>query len=397
MAPIPPYFTLFERLREISDVILFDQRGLGRSSPVLECPADTAFPTDVFLTHRKLVEALAARPKACAESWRAQEADPCAFSTVESAEDLEDLRRRLGANQLALLGFSYGTRLASVMLQRHGTAVSRVVLAGVNRPGQPAKAADAIDRKVAAWSERLARDSTWTDRSDLLDAARAARERLQRNPAVVSITDRRTQAVVSLPVGWEGLTALLALHLDDPRLPALLVSVAAADDSVLARMVEGDYNGLGTAPTGLMARAVSCASGRGAKAGPSRVDSGSVFGEPIDNAFLREPFCGSLGCADAPADFTGSFRSDVPALFITGSLDQTTPLSSIEAFRTWWPHAVTLDVDNAGHETLPIPIVQDAVVSFLRDGRIASPHVTIEPPKATPIAEARKAAPRRRR
>jgi hypothetical protein len=145
-----------------------------------------------------------------------------------------------------------------------------------------------------------------------------------------------------------------------------------------------------------MARAVSCASGRGAEARPSRGDS-SFFGEPIDNAFLGEPFCGSLGCEDAPADFTRPFRSDVPALLITGSLDRTTPLPSTEMIRTWWPQALTLEVGNAGHETLPIPIVQDAVVSFLRDGRIASPHVTVEPPHPTSIAEAKKSAGRSRR
>jgi hypothetical protein len=28
MAPIPPYFTLFQRLREIGDVVIPDQRGI---------------------------------------------------------------------------------------------------------------------------------------------------------------------------------------------------------------------------------------------------------------------------------------------------------------------------------------------------------------------------------
>src|SRR5215204_6568345 len=31
MAPIPPYFTLFEKLRSLGDVVIVDQRGVGRS------------------------------------------------------------------------------------------------------------------------------------------------------------------------------------------------------------------------------------------------------------------------------------------------------------------------------------------------------------------------------
>jgi pimeloyl-ACP methyl ester carboxylesterase len=398
MAPIPPYFTLFERLRARADVILLDPRGLGRSSPVLECPADSALPADVFATRMRLVEVIAGRTKACADWWRAHGADPCAYSTVESADDVEDIRRGLGARRLDLLGFSYGTRLAMAVLQRHRTGVGRVVLAGVNRPGRPAKGVDAIDRKLASWSERLARDSTWKARSDLLDAGRAVRERLQASPAVVSIADRQNQRPVSLAVGWEGFTALLALHLDDPRLPALLVTVAAGDDSVLARMAEADYNALGSAPTGLMARAVSCASGHGAQSESAPgVDAGTVFGEPIDNEFLREPFCKSMGCDDTPVDFQTSVRSDAPALFITGSLDCTTPSSSVAAIRPGFSNAATLEVENAGHETLPIPVVQDAVVSFFRDGKIAGSHGTAEPPGVTSIAEAKRATGSRRR
>ena len=38
LGQVPVYFGLFERLREVSDVILLDQRGTGMSSPNLQCP-----------------------------------------------------------------------------------------------------------------------------------------------------------------------------------------------------------------------------------------------------------------------------------------------------------------------------------------------------------------------
>src|SRR5688572_3267013 len=45
MGRVPVYFRLFQQLRAVSDVILLDQRGLGMSSPALDCAA-TPVPAD---------------------------------------------------------------------------------------------------------------------------------------------------------------------------------------------------------------------------------------------------------------------------------------------------------------------------------------------------------------
>lgn len=58
----------------------------------------------------------------------------------------------------------------------------------------------------------------------------------------VFINDRRSGQPVTLRIGREGFDAIVALNLDDARLPALLVSVAAADDRVLARFLETPWN-----------------------------------------------------------------------------------------------------------------------------------------------------------
>jgi pimeloyl-ACP methyl ester carboxylesterase len=118
MARVPPYFSLFQRLRGISDVIIVDQRGIGSSEPVLECPTDSILPTDAFVNIEGLVSALRARLAACAQRWGAEGFDANAFNTIESADDIDDLRRALGASRIDLLAFSYGTRLALAVLQR---------------------------------------------------------------------------------------------------------------------------------------------------------------------------------------------------------------------------------------------------------------------------------------
>src|SRR5215207_4936661 len=368
MAPIPPYFTLFQRLRGVADVIVVDQRGTGRSGPVLDCPFGGPLPADFFAGRSRMVAAVRREVASCAGRWRGEGADPTAYNTLESADDLDDLRRALGAEQIDLLAFSYGSRLALAYVQRHGDHVGRVVLQGVNGPGLVVKSPAPMARKLRLLGELLARDSAWSGPTDLLAAARAARERLARAPATVTVADRRTGEPARLAVGRDGLDAIAGLNPDDARLPALLVSVAAGDDRVLARFAEAAWNGLGGGTAGLMARAVNCAADRPAARWRAIEAEGRTapFGTPIDDAFLTDEFCRAVGRDAPPVEFAGPVASRVTALLITGTLDATNPAENARDVARGLANAVLLDVENAAHEALPVPAVQDAVVDFLR-------------------------------
>jgi pimeloyl-ACP methyl ester carboxylesterase len=161
MAPIPPYFTLFQSLRGIADVIIVDQRGLGRSEPTIDCPVDGVLPADLFLRRERLVQVMRDRIVACATRFRGNEIDPTAYNTVESADDLDDLRRALGAERIDLLAFSYGSRLALMYVQRHGDHVGRIVLQGVKGPGLVLRRPGPVARKLDHLAEMLRQDSTW--------------------------------------------------------------------------------------------------------------------------------------------------------------------------------------------------------------------------------------------
>src|SRR5262245_31641345 len=297
MAPVPPYFTLFQRLRGLGDVLILDQRGIGRSEPNLDCPLRGPLPPDVFVSTDKLVSFLGGELAACAASWRERGVEPLSYDTIESADDMDDLRRALGMEKLDLLAFSYGTRLALAFVQRHGAHVGSVVLQGVNGPGLVAKRPAPVARKLRRIGELLAKDPAWHTEIDLLASARSGRERLAREPATVSVNDRRSGSTMKLQIGREGFDAIVWLNLDNARLPALLVSVAAGDDRLLAKFAEAAWNGLGSGTAGLMARAVNCAADR-PDARWKVVDEESAlspFGAPIDNAFLTAEFCRWIG------------------------------------------------------------------------------------------------------
>jgi pimeloyl-ACP methyl ester carboxylesterase len=388
MVAVPPYFTLFERLRSIADVIIVDQRGIGRSTPVLDCPFDGSLSDSVFLREGPLVAELRRQVASCADRWRREGADPTWYTTVESADDIEDLRRVLGVDRINILAFSYGTRLALAVLQRHEAHLGRIVLQGVNGPGLVLKRPVATERKLELLNRLLRGDTLWAG-TDLLAVARAARGRLTATPTSVTISDRRSGQPRQVAVGRYGLDVVVNTNLDDRRLPALLVSVAAGDDRLLGRFVERLWNGLTQSTVGLMARAVNCAADRPRSrwALIARDARRSPFGSPLDNAVLTDDFCAAIGYRQPEVEFPTPLRSEVPALLLTGVLDATNPVENARAVGRGLPRAILLTIENAVHEALPIPAVQDVVVAFL-SGEDVRGRTVIAPVPRFPTVEA---------
>ncbi|MEV7320863.1 alpha/beta hydrolase [Streptomyces sp. NPDC093970] len=118
------------------DVVGFDPRGVGRSSPVscgdgLEAASDDTS-TDKMpdIAHpqalMKVLQQLTAR---CTEH-----SGPVLshIGTVNASRDLDVIRQSLGDSELNYLGFSYGTRLGAVYAAQFPHKVGRMVLDGVD-------------------------------------------------------------------------------------------------------------------------------------------------------------------------------------------------------------------------------------------------------------------------
>lgn len=390
MAPVPPYFTLFQNLRELGDVIIVDQRGIGLSAPQIDCPSTASLPATVFTDTARLISFVRDQISICAARQRSRNIEPTAYSTIESADDVDALRQALGIPKIDLLAFSYGTRLALLIAQRHEQSVGRMVLQGVNGPGLVVKRPGPVARKLLRVTEILKLDSAWTPAPDLVDAARRARLRLAANPSTVTVNDQKTGRPLALKVAREGFDAIVALNMDDMRLPALVVSVANGDDRVLTRFVESAWNGLNTSPVQLMARSVNCAADRPASRWSlaSAESAGAPFGSPIDNAFLTKRFCIAVGYPGTAKEFSRSLRTTVPALLITGALDATNPAENAREVATGLTSSTLLEVGNVAHEALPVAAVQEVVVEFLRGGDVRNRQIAGSRPHYLTITEA---------
>lgn len=94
------------------DLVMFDQRGIGHSTPSLDCKSGEG----VQGCHDRLVR---------------QGVDLNGFNTLQNAADVADLIRALGYPQMTVYGVSYGTRLALTVMRLHPEVVHAAVLDSV--------------------------------------------------------------------------------------------------------------------------------------------------------------------------------------------------------------------------------------------------------------------------
>ncbi|WP_328504401.1 alpha/beta hydrolase [Streptomyces sp. NBC_00457] len=130
----------FMELTDGYDVVSFDPRGVGRSSPV-SCgdasdEASEAMDTDTDLTDdpRAVLKQLKQAATQCAKH-----SGPVLphIGTVNASRDLDVIRQALGDKKLNYLGFSYGTRLGAVYAAQFPDKVGRLVLDGVDTLTEP--------------------------------------------------------------------------------------------------------------------------------------------------------------------------------------------------------------------------------------------------------------------
>ena len=121
----------FLRFLEERDVIVFDQRGVGASEPVLDCPEDSQALFDNLDQHLTVEEERAIHVealRACRERLVEEDVDFKGYNTAENAADVRDLRTALGIPEWNLYGVSYGTRLALATMRDYPEGIRSVVL-----------------------------------------------------------------------------------------------------------------------------------------------------------------------------------------------------------------------------------------------------------------------------
>nr|WP_308170584.1 alpha/beta hydrolase [[Mycobacterium] fortunisiensis] len=122
------------------DLVGFDPRGVGHSTPQLRCRTDA----EIDAYRRESLTDYSPAGVAHIEDVYRQFAQQCLdrmgapflanIGTASAARDMDAVRAALGENQINYLGFSYGTQLGAAYAEQFGDRVRTMVLDGAVNP-----------------------------------------------------------------------------------------------------------------------------------------------------------------------------------------------------------------------------------------------------------------------
>jgi pimeloyl-ACP methyl ester carboxylesterase len=356
------------------DLLLFDQRGTGSSDP-LSCPA--------LETGSGSLDRIFQR---CAEQIGAVRG---AFTTQESVQDIEALRRAAGYSKLVLYGTSYGTKVALEYAERYPQHVEAMVLDSVVPTDGPEpfaiptfEALPGVLRELC--SQNVCRGITAEPVADL--AALIAR--LRRHPLAGSVYDGLGHRHDARMDEQRLLDVLLAGDLNPALralLPAAVRSALESDPDPLLRLLALAEGLVPNVPAGRAERVAPLAHAAGGETDealfvvttceeapfPWQRSSppatrlaeavGFLRGQPAgefspfdETTALRSSLVGACSAwpyASAPPPAPAPLP-DVPTLIFSGAQDLRTPTSNAQRVAARIPGSSVVVVPFTGHSVI---------------------------------------------
>ena len=334
------------------DIVLVDQRGTGASHP-LDCDLgggmdeqpgvlrDMFPPDDV---------------RECAASL-ATGADLTRYTSIEHADDIEDVRRRLGYDAIHLRGGSYGTAAMMTFAQRHPESVRTMFGIGLNSPlrSNLAERGPMTERALGRLTELCDGDEACAGVGRDLDGRIAALlAALEAEPRTVRIADPQADGEpLDLVLTHDWMAEMLRLNLyfgfTSRALPWAVGRAQAGDWEPLTQMAilvqrmfrsTLSYGVLLTVQCSeFMDFDVDAALERGSE---------TIFG----NYRLEQQV---QGCAAWPHQRRHRLgveeprALDVPTLLLSGYLDPVTPPDYAEEVRTLFPNTLHVVLPEGHH------------------------------------------------
>ncbi|MEO8525121.1 MAG: alpha/beta hydrolase [Caldimonas sp.] len=359
--------SLFSRLNNRRDIVFVDQRGTGDSAP-LTCkdPEDETL-ADQSEPERQLRLIVQCKAALLKQPYIKAESDLGFFTTTIAVQDLDAVRRQLGAERIDLVGGSYGTRVALEVLRQFPKTVRRSVIDGVAPPDMVLPASFSTDNQAAL--DRLL-ESCAADPA----CAKAHPDLHARFAALLQGLPGQVKAQHALTGREETFTLTRELVLGAVRGALYSPALAAALPEAIDAATRGDYAGLiGLGATQLARKSSRLATGMHlsvvcAEDLPRLAASTDKPGADFGVAFARnyEKLCAIWPRGAVPAAFYTLPKSESPVLVLSGGIDPVTPPRHGERVAmALGPMAKHVVVANAGHGVMSIGCMRDVVFRFI--------------------------------
>ena len=363
-----PFAAALTGVRKDRDIVLVDQRGTGRSSPLV-CAA--------FKPDHSLKAALEFDPlpkaSACAQELAANGVDAAQYTTAAWVADLDAVRAALGYDRINLWGGSYGTRAAQEYLRRYPQRVRSVVLDGVASPAMRSTLDVWPSREVvlAAILDACAQSPACaTAHPDLKTTLDELRDRLGADGRDVMLVDPRTGDLQSMRLTFEHVIGALQPFTYAPELAALL-------PEVIARAGAGDFgplyagamlvtSDLDEQSNTALHYSVTCAED---VPRVTAADAASALSTLRTKTLAERALsvCTVWPRGVAPADATTPVKSDVPVLILSGGLDPVTPPAHGADVARSLPKSRHIVAKGYGHIVSPHACGPRLVAAFVDD------------------------------
>ncbi len=328
---------LWAPLLDDYDLIFFDQRGVGYSKPVLDCPGlitvTRAAEDDPDLDPDEAEGQYNAALSECRAGWEADGIDVSQYNTINNAKDADAIRQVLGYEQWNLLGISYGTKLALEMERQFPETIRAAVIDSVYPPqvdgptSNPQTFLDSLDLVSAACEAEAA----CAAQGDLKDRLVAAATDMEANPREVPVTNLLTGEQDTVQATGDTIVGVVASGLYSPfgfsDWPELLTDLEDGGTDALSTYLSIERTNESFFTVG-MQLAFQC------NEEISFEDPNAATGFPEDPFGLYDyaffdgdnfALCEVVDAGTAPADQNAPVVSDVPTLVMAGEFDPVTP------------------------------------------------------------------------
>ncbi|MCD9007797.1 alpha/beta hydrolase [Luteimonas sp. XNQY3] len=358
-------------LREVRrqrDIVLVDQRGTGDSNP-LDCVGDDGAPMELDALTVPTDADLDGYVGRCLAGLEGR-ADPRFYTTGNAIRDLDAVRAALGADQVNLVGGSYGTRVAQQYAMAYPQHTRSLVLDGVapNDLVVGGEFAHTFEDALALQSRQCAQDAGCRERfpTDLQAQLRGVLSTLQATPAPVTYRDPTTGAQRDGVVTPDTVTGLAFLFSYAPQtaslLPLILDEAAQGRYGPLMSLSQLMVSNVGGQMTRGMQWSVICAEDAGRYREDGRV-ADTILGPGVARMFFGA--CRTWPTGTPPANHTAALQSDVPALLLSGELDPVTPPAYAERVVAGLPNGRHLVLEGQGHGTFAFGCMPKLLAQFI--------------------------------
>lgn len=354
------------------DVILFDPRGVGASEPALDCPQPSE---NVYIPAQLMPQERAAgwidAMEVCHTNLIERGIDLTAYTTAATAADINDLRIAFGYEQIDVLGNSYGTQIALVLLRDFPDAVRAAVLdAVVPLPYNMLSYSlenqrSTMDRLFAACAADAACAAAYPDLETLF------------YETVVQLNEQPATLQNGLQVDGAGFAAqvfrIAYYTMLLPQLPTLIQAAHDGDLRLFTEFAMPSLNYLENEMSWGLLYAIWCQE-EAPFLSDAEIDVMTDALHPaVRDGLLAiverdRAICTSWDLPPAPDAINLPVSSDVPALLISGEFDPVTPPAFGAQVAADLPNSTHVIIPSGGHGAgISSNCGFSLIVAFLRD------------------------------